>query len=150
MEYGGNHWMQEAQRVRVDIGSMANWLEIRVTYPDKQVVGFGSCLPARRKLNAGKEKYLLECLALRYLPDHIVNRKKQELAVPLEPWMVSSMKTRITETLTSVRRCHPGFFILTDCTKWSATLTVATAMRCGPSVCWRNGISSLLIIRSDE
>lgn len=96
--------------VKVDIASMANSLEVRVPFLDKQVVGLGSSLPARFKLHAGKEKYLLHCLAKRYLPDYIVNRKKQELAVPLEQWMVSSMKTRIIDTLTSEQALSRGYF----------------------------------------
>lgn len=110
MEYDFNHWMQEAQMVKVDIASMANSLEVRVPFLDKQVVGLGSSLPTRFKLHAGKEKYLLHCLAKRYLPDYIVNRKKQELAVPLEQWMVSSMKTRIIDTLTSEQALSRGYF----------------------------------------
>lgn len=110
MEYDFNHWMQEAQMVKVDIASMANSLEVRVPFLDKQVVALGSRLPARLKLHAGKEKYLLHCLAKRYLPDYIVNRKKQELAVPLEQWMVSSMKTRIVDTLTSEQALSRGYF----------------------------------------
>ncbi|MBC8951264.1 asparagine synthase (glutamine-hydrolyzing) [Xenorhabdus sp. TS4] len=110
MEYDFNHWMQEAQLVKIDIASMANSLEVRVPFLDRQVVGLGSRLPARFKLHSGKEKYLLHCLAKRYLPDYIVNRKKQELAVPLEPWMVSSMRKTIADTLISEQALSRGYF----------------------------------------
>ncbi|KYN62864.1 asparagine synthetase B [Pantoea agglomerans] len=110
MEYDFNHWMQEAQMVKVDIASMANSLEVRAPFLDRQIVGFGSRLPGQLKLHAGKEKYLLQCLAKRYLPDYIVDRKKQELAVPLEQWMVSSMKTLIIDTLTSEQALSRGYF----------------------------------------
>ncbi|KAB8029699.1 asparagine synthase (glutamine-hydrolyzing) [Fluviispira multicolorata] len=110
MQYDFNHWMQEAQLVKIDIASMANSLEVRAPFLDKLVVGLGSRLPARLKFHAGKEKYLLHCLAKRYLPDYIINRKKQELAVPLEKWMVLSMKKRISETLTSEQALSRGYF----------------------------------------
>lgn len=44
------------------------------------------------------------------LPDYIVNLKKQELAVPLEQWMVSTMKTPIIDTLTSDQALSRGYF----------------------------------------
>lgn len=110
MEYDFNHWMQEAQMVKVDIASMANSLEVRIPFLDKEVIAFGSNLPAHLKLNKDKEKYLLYCLAKRYLPDYIINRKKQELAVPIEQWMVSLMKHTIIDTLTSEQSLSRGYF----------------------------------------
>jgi asparagine synthase (glutamine-hydrolysing) len=110
MEYDFNHWMREAQLVKIDIASMANSLEVRVPFLDKDVIGIGSRLPATLKLKAGREKHLLHCVARRYLPDYILDRKKQELAVPLEQWIVSSMRKQITDTLLSDEALSRGHF----------------------------------------
>lgn len=110
MEYDFNHWLREAQLVKIDIASMMNSLEVRVPFLDKAVIRIGSQLPGALKLNAGREKYLLHCVARRYLPDYILNRKKQELAIPLEQWMVSSMRTQISATLLSEQALSRGYF----------------------------------------
>lgn len=110
MEYDFNHWMREAQLVKIDIASMANSVEVRVPFLDKEVIRIGSHLPSTLKLKAGREKYLLHCVARRYLPDYVLDRKKQELAVPLEQWIVSSMRTKITDTLLSDEALSRGYF----------------------------------------
>ncbi len=110
MEYDFNHWMKEAQLVKIDIASMANSLEVRVPFLDQKVIALASSLPEKFKLHQGQEKYLLHHLAKRYLPDYILHRKKQELAIPLTQWINSSMKTIMTETLTSDRALSRGYF----------------------------------------
>jgi asparagine synthase (glutamine-hydrolysing) len=110
MQYDFNHWMREAQLVKVDIASMANSLESRAPFLDKHVIRIGSRTPSALKIRDGKEKYLLHSVARRYLPDYILNRKKQELAVPLEQWIVTSMKTQIAETLLGDEALARGYF----------------------------------------
>ncbi|RMO67375.1 asparagine synthase (glutamine-hydrolyzing) [Pseudomonas syringae group genomosp. 3] len=110
MQYDFNHWMREAQLVKIDIASMANSLEVRVPFLDKLIIQYATSLPGNLKIHLGKEKYLLNCLAKRYLPDYIINRKKQELAVPLEQWMVASMRQKVMGTLTSDRALSRGYF----------------------------------------
>ncbi|WP_423392353.1 asparagine synthase (glutamine-hydrolyzing) [Burkholderia sp. LMG 21824] len=110
MEYDFNHWMREAQLVKIDIASMANSLEVRVPFLDTEVVRIGSGLPGALKLRDGREKHLLHCVARRYLPDYILDRKKQELAMPLEQWIVSSMLPTITNTLLSDEALSRGHF----------------------------------------
>jgi len=110
MEYDFNHWMKEAQLVKIDTASMANSLEVRSPFLDKQVIAIGSKLPHRYKIQKEQRKFLLYTLAKRYLPDYIARRKKQELAVPLEKWIFSSIKEKIFEVILSDRALSRGYF----------------------------------------
>lgn len=110
MKFDFNHWMPEAQLVKVDIASMANSLEVRAPFLDKSVVQLGTSLPNALKLHPEKEKYLLHRVAQRYLPAYILNRKKQELAVPIDLWLVSSMRDDIVRTVTSEEALSRGYF----------------------------------------
>jgi len=44
------------------------------------------------------------------LPAEIVNRRKQELAMPLEHWLTSSLRDEITRTLLSEESLSRGYF----------------------------------------
>lgn len=110
MEYDFNHWMNEAQLVKVDIASMANSLEVRTPFLDRSLVTLASSIPTDFKIRDGKEKHLLYRVAEKYLPDYILERKKQELAVPLEKWLLSHLKEQVVETLLSEKAINRGLF----------------------------------------
>ncbi|KUI97648.1 asparagine synthase (glutamine-hydrolyzing) [Vibrio sp. MEBiC08052] len=110
MEYDFNHWMNEAQLVKVDIASMANSLEVRTPFLDRSLVTLATSMPNEFKLKNGKEKYLLYRVAEKYLPEYILHRKKQELAVPLEKWLLNNMRSEVTETLLSEKALKRGIF----------------------------------------
>lgn len=105
-----NFWLRDAQLVKVDIASMANSVEVRCPILDQKVVDFVTGVDVRHKLVGGDEKHLLKLVALRYLPEEIVRRKKQELAVPLESWLAASLRDDITRTLLSDESLARGYF----------------------------------------
>lgn len=110
MSFDFNHWMPEAQLVKVDIASMANSLEVREPFLDKHVVQFGTALPNELKIHSGKEKFVLNKVAQRYLPEYILNRKKQELSVPIDQWLVSSLHDEIVQMITSEEALSRNYF----------------------------------------
>jgi asparagine synthase (glutamine-hydrolysing) len=110
LEVDCNFWLRDAQLVKIDIASMANSVEVRCPFLDVKVVEFVSGIDARHKLVGGEEKYLLKRVAAKYLPDDIVRRKKQELAVPLENWLGASLRGEITRTLLSDESLSRGYF----------------------------------------
>jgi asparagine synthase (glutamine-hydrolysing) len=110
MSFDFNHWMPEAQLVKVDISSMANSLEVREPFLDRSVIQFGTSLSNAMKIHPLKEKYVLNKLAERYLPSYILNRKKQELSVPIDKWLVTSLRNEIVQTVVSEEALSRGYF----------------------------------------
>ncbi len=72
---------------KVDVASMAFSLESRVPLLDQDLVEWAMKLPLTWKLREGVNKYLLQKLAYRYVPKHILNRPKQGFAVPIDSWL---------------------------------------------------------------
>lgn len=105
-----NFWLRDAQLVKIDITSMANSVEVRCPILDARVVDFVTGIDARHKLVNGSEKHLLKLVAAKYLPEEIVTRKKQELAVPLENWLATTLRTEIKHTLLSDESLSRGYF----------------------------------------
>jgi asparagine synthase (glutamine-hydrolysing) len=105
-----NFWLRDAQLVKIDIASMAHSVEVRCPILDAKVVDFVTGIDVRHKLVNGEEKYLLKLLAAKYLPEEIVMRRKQELAVPLENWLATALRTEITQTLLTDESLSRGYF----------------------------------------
>jgi asparagine synthetase B (glutamine-hydrolysing) len=76
-------------------------VEPRSPMLDFRLVDYVCAIPATRKLVDGNEKYLLKKAAEPYLPPEILNRRKQELAVPLEDWLTGKLGDLVHSTLMS-------------------------------------------------
>ena len=63
---------------------------------------FSSSLPNKFKVNDGT-KSILRKLSLNKLPNSIIKRKKHGFAVPLANMLRSSLKEKVSETLTSTK-----------------------------------------------
>jgi len=110
MEVDCNFWLSDAQLVKIDIASMANSVEVRCPMLDQKLVEFVSGIGTQHKLVAGQEKQILKKVATKYLPDTITDRKKKELAVPLENWLATSLRSEISATLLSDESLSRGYF----------------------------------------
>ena len=110
MEVDCNFWLSDAQLVKIDIASMANSVEVRCPMLDQKLVEFVSGIGTRHKLIDGEEKRILKRLARNYLPQAITERPKKELAVPLENWLATSLRTEITKVLLSDEALSRGYF----------------------------------------
>ena len=79
--------------VKVDRTSMANGLEVRSPFLDKDLVEFAVSIPNGIKLKHNTEKYLLKKLGQKYIDENIFNRKKQGFGIPLNHWLKKDLKT---------------------------------------------------------
>jgi asparagine synthetase B (glutamine-hydrolysing) len=52
----------------------------------------------------------LKRVAARYLPRQVLERRKQELAVPLESWLGTELRSTISSTLLSEASLERGYF----------------------------------------
>src|SRR5204863_7966444 len=62
---------------------MFNSLDVRTPFLERAFAEYVCALPTSLKLRGRTRKYILKQLALRYLPEPIVHRKKHGFAVPI-------------------------------------------------------------------
>jgi asparagine synthase (glutamine-hydrolysing) len=74
---------------RQDKMSMAVSLEARVPFLDNEIIDFARSLPLHYKQTLRHRKRVLKSVALRYLPEQIVHRRKSGFGVPLKPWFAA-------------------------------------------------------------
>jgi asparagine synthase (glutamine-hydrolysing) len=110
MDVDCNFWLSDAQLVKIDIASMANSVEVRCPMLDQKLIEFVSGIGTRHKLADGEEKRILKQVARKYLPHVITDRRKKELAVPLENWLATSLRGEISNVLLSDEALSRGYF----------------------------------------
>ena len=82
-----NLWMVGDILLKADRMSMANSLELRVPFLDKEVFKIASTLPRKFKVNDKNTKYAMRKAALKNLPEEVSNRKKLGFPVPTREWL---------------------------------------------------------------
>lgn len=110
MQLDCRFWLPDAQLVKIDRMAMAHSVEPRTPMLDHRLIDYVTGIPSDRKLVGDDEKAILKRVAARHLPDRIVHRDKQELAVPLEDWLARHLRPLITATLTSDKSLDRGYF----------------------------------------
>ena len=82
-----NLWMVGDILLKADRMSMANSLELRVPFLDKEVFKIASTLPYKYKVNEENTKFAMRKAALRNLPEEVAKRKKLGFPVPTRVWL---------------------------------------------------------------
>ncbi len=82
-----NLWMVGDILLKADRMSMANSLELRVPFLDKEVFKLASTLPLKFKVNDENTKYAMRKAALKNLPEEVAKRKKLGFPVPTRVWL---------------------------------------------------------------
>ena len=95
---------------KVDRMSMAHSLEAREPLLDHVLYEYVAKLPVNMKFRDGVSKYLLRKVARKYLPQEILERKKQGFGVPLEFWFKSDLKQYVHDLLFDERTHSRGLF----------------------------------------
>jgi asparagine synthase (glutamine-hydrolysing) len=82
------HYLPEDILVKVDRASMANSLEVRAPFLDRNIIEFAfGKVPARLKAGSAERKILLRKLADRLLPKEFDGKRKQGFGIPLRIWI---------------------------------------------------------------
>jgi len=84
---------------KVDLMSMANSLEVRVPFLDKEVVEFARSLPAKYKIRGSERKRIVQDAFRQILPEEIYHRPKKGFEVPLLQWMQNELLSDLDSTL---------------------------------------------------
>lgn len=82
-----NLWMVGDILLKADRMSMANSLELRVPFLDKEVFKLASTLPLKYKVNDENTKFAMRKAALKNLPEEVAKRKKLGFPVPTRVWL---------------------------------------------------------------
>jgi asparagine synthase (glutamine-hydrolysing) len=73
--------------MKVDNGTMAVGLEARSPFLDIDLVELAMSVPVSIRFRGGESKHLLRQLALKYVPEECVNRRKQGFVAPVGAWL---------------------------------------------------------------
>lgn len=90
--------------------AMANSVEVRYPFLDKDLVEFSTRVPADLKLNEFTEKYILRKMAEKTLPKEILNREKFGFVAPGSPYLLQRNIEFINDILSYETISRQGFF----------------------------------------
>ena len=82
-----NLWMVGDILLKADRMSMANALELRVPFLDKEVFRVASKLPTRLRCNKSNTKYAMRKAAVRHMPEATAEKEKLGFPVPTRVWL---------------------------------------------------------------
>jgi asparagine synthase (glutamine-hydrolysing) len=102
--------LPEHSLMLVDRMTMAHGVEARSPFLDHELVEFMATLPSHLKIRGRQGKYLLRQLAKEYLPETIVNRKKQGFGFPIAYWSRKELYPILDRFLMDSYLVHNGLF----------------------------------------
>lgn len=108
MRWDFEHYLPYELLRKVDRAAMAMSLEVRCPLLDTQVCDLAGHLPTSVLMPKAKPKFLLRQLAHRFLPEEIVQRRKQGFAVPIDRWFRHDLKDTLTAKLDPERLSQLG------------------------------------------
>ena len=82
-----NLWMVGDILLKADRMSMANSLELRVPFLDKEVFKVASSLPTSLRCNKHNTKYAMRKAAVRHMPEATAEKEKLGFPVPTRVWL---------------------------------------------------------------
>lgn len=80
-------WMLYDILLKADRMSMANSLELRVPFLDREMLALATRIPQRYRSSKSETKIALRAAALKQLPESVAKRKKLGFPVPLNDWL---------------------------------------------------------------
>lgn len=82
-----NMWMVGDILLKADRMSMANSLELRVPFLDKEVFKVAASIPTPLRVNKYNTKYAMRKAAARHLPEEVAEKPKLGFPVPTRVWL---------------------------------------------------------------
>lgn len=93
-----NMWMVGDILLKADRMSMANSLELRVPFLDKEVFKVASSLPTKLRCNKHNTKYAMRKAAVRHLPEATAEKEKLGFPVPTRVWLRDEKYYNVVKT----------------------------------------------------
>lgn len=86
---------------KVDKSTMANSMEVRIPFLDKELTEFALSLPTKLKTKNGVQKYLLKKALEDLVPHEILYGSKKGFSVPYDYWLRTSLKDYFLKQVTT-------------------------------------------------
>ena len=93
-----NMWMVGDIVLKADRMSMANSLELRVPFLDKEVFKVASSLPTKLRCNKHNTKYAMRKAAVRHMPEATAEKEKLGFPVPTRVWLRDEKYYNVVKT----------------------------------------------------
>lgn len=93
-----NMWMGGDILLKADRMSMANSLELRVPFLDKEVFKVASSLPTKLRCNKHNTKYAMRKAAVRHMPEATAEKEKLGFPVPTRVWLRDEKYYNVVKT----------------------------------------------------
>lgn len=93
-----------------DKASMAESIEVRVPFLDRELMKFAATLPVDLKLNGTTTKYLLRKIAEPLLPHEVIYRPKVGFGAPIQEWLDGDLKGMVEDVLSHQSLKQRGWF----------------------------------------
>jgi asparagine synthase (glutamine-hydrolysing) len=90
--------------------ALANSVEARYPFLDKDLVEFSKTIPPDLKLRGFTEKYVLKRIAGRFVPKNVVEREKFGFRAPGSPFLLKQNVEWINDLLSYERIKRQGYF----------------------------------------
>jgi asparagine synthase (glutamine-hydrolysing) len=94
----------------VDRLSMAHSVEVRPPFLDHRLVEFVAGLPGGVKIKGGRVKHILKEAVADLLPAELLARPKEGFIMPVNEWLIGSLKDYVQATLAPERLARHGLF----------------------------------------
>jgi asparagine synthase (glutamine-hydrolysing) len=90
--------------------ALANSVEARYPFLDKDLVEFSTTIPSELKLHDFTEKYILKKMASRFTPKSVFEREKFHFIAPGSPYLLQKNIDYINDLLSFDQIKRQGFF----------------------------------------
>lgn len=103
-------YLQDDILVKTDRASMANSLEVRAPFLDKDVVEYVCTIPNSLKLRGFTTKYILKKIMEKKLPRENVYRRKKGFGIPITDWFRGELRPLLQEQFNPQKVKKIGLF----------------------------------------
>lgn len=103
-------YMTDDILVKVDRASMANSLEVRAPFLDKDLAEFVMTIPSAMKLKGFRTKWILKDALKNRLPRQTLLKAKQGFAVPVAKWLKEDLKGLLFDAFNEDKIKREGIF----------------------------------------
>ena len=95
--------------VKMDIATMANSQEGRSAFLSKELLEYIPSLSDNYKIKGKTTKFMLRQLAIKYLPEVLINQPKRGFEIPLKKWVDNELKEPVFDYLSSDNNFYKNF-----------------------------------------
>lgn len=105
-----HHFLADHNLNYTDKTGMAQGVEIRVPFLDREMIAWAARIPDNAKLRGGVTKWVLRKAMEPYLPHDIIYRPKVGFGVPLRSWLRNELKPMLEDLLSPETLAKRGLF----------------------------------------